>query len=158
MERLAPFVPWLLLGLYGAATAVYGRLFFQGAAGARRLASPLLQATVALHLAWLVWLTWRWQQFPGATVSQALSIVAFAVAIVYVFLEWLGGERATGGQSGKVAQRAAAPRRSRGSPQNAWPAPCAHRIDGTRRASTVSSTPTCRKIERIQLDRTGWAA
>jgi ABC-type uncharacterized transport system permease subunit len=29
-------------------------------------------------------------------VSQALSVVAFAVAIIYLFLEWLGGERATG--------------------------------------------------------------
>ena len=96
MERLAPFAPLLLLGLYGAATAVYGWLFFRGAPAARRLASPLLQATAALHLGWLAWLTWRWQQFPGATVSQALSLVAFAVAIVYVFLEWLGGERATG--------------------------------------------------------------
>src|SRR5262249_25560651 len=37
-----------------------------------------------------------WEQFPGATVSQALSVVAFAVAIIYLFLEWLGGERASG--------------------------------------------------------------
>ena len=96
MERIAPFAPLLLLGLYAVATAVYGWLFFRGAAAARRLASPILQVTVALHLAWLIWLTWRWQQFPGATVSQALSVVAFAVAIVYLFLEWLGGERATG--------------------------------------------------------------
>ena len=96
MERIAPFVPLLLLGLYGAATAVYGWLFFRAAPAARRLAGPLLQLTVACHLGWLVWLTWRWQQFPGASVSQALSVVAFAVAIVYLFLEWLGGERATG--------------------------------------------------------------
>ena len=33
---------------------------------------------------------------PAANVSQALSIVAFAVAVVYVFVEWLGNERSTG--------------------------------------------------------------
>jgi ABC-type uncharacterized transport system permease subunit len=96
MERIASLVPLLLLGLYALATAIYGLLFFRGDAAARRLASPLLQGTVALHLVWLGWLTWRWQQFPSATVSQALSVVAFAIALVYLFLEWLGGERATG--------------------------------------------------------------
>jgi ABC-type uncharacterized transport system permease subunit len=97
MPGPGPYLPVLLLLLYVAAAAAYGWLFFGGTASpARRLASPLLGTTVALHLAWLVWLTWRWQQFPAATVAQALSVVAFAVAIVYVFLEWLGGERATG--------------------------------------------------------------
>jgi ABC-type uncharacterized transport system permease subunit len=97
MSRLSPFMPALLLALYAAAAVAYGLLFFRGAGSpARRVASPLLRATVVAHLAWLVWLTWRWQQFPGATVAQALSVVAFAVALVYVFLEWLGGEHATG--------------------------------------------------------------
>jgi ABC-type uncharacterized transport system permease subunit len=97
MDRLSPFAPLLLLALYTASAAAYGFLFFRAEASlSRRLASPMLRATVALHLVWLVWLTWRWQQFPAATVAQALSVVAFAVAILYVFLEWLGGERATG--------------------------------------------------------------
>ncbi|HSU81935.1 MAG TPA: cytochrome c biogenesis protein CcsA, partial [Thermoanaerobaculia bacterium] len=35
-------------------------------------------------------------QFPAATVPQALSVVAFAVAVVYVFVEWHGRARTTG--------------------------------------------------------------
>jgi ABC-type uncharacterized transport system permease subunit len=96
MEHIASSIPIVLLGLYALATAVYGRVFFRADPAARRLASPLLLGTVGLHLLWLAWLTWRWQQFPAATVSQALSVVAFAVALIYLFLEWLGGERATG--------------------------------------------------------------
>ncbi len=54
------------------ATAAYGLLFFSGATALSVSPRPLLQAAVALHLGWLGWLTWRWHQFPGATVSQAL--------------------------------------------------------------------------------------
>ena len=96
MNDFAALAPYFVLLGYGAATAAYGVLFFTGSKPAQRLASPLLQAAVALHLAYLAWLTWRWTQFPGATVSQALTVVAFAIAIIYLFLEWLGGERATG--------------------------------------------------------------
>lgn len=91
-----PLVPALLLAAYAAAAVAYGALFFRGHPLGRRLASPLLQGACVAHLAWLAWLTWRWQQFPGATVAQALSVIAFAVAIIYLFLEWLGGERITG--------------------------------------------------------------
>jgi ABC-type uncharacterized transport system permease subunit len=96
METLAAFAPGTLLAVYALATAAYGVLFFTGGARARRIAAPLLTLAIALHLGWLAWLTTRWQQFPGATVSQALTVVAFAVAIIYLFLEWLGKERVTG--------------------------------------------------------------
>jgi len=84
---------------YLLVAAAYGLIFFgsQPLAGtAGRLATPGLGVTVALHLAYLVALTARWGQFPAATVSQALSIVAFEVAAVYLFLEWHGRERSTG--------------------------------------------------------------
>jgi ABC-type uncharacterized transport system permease subunit len=96
MESLATFAPLVLLAVYGLATTAYGVLFFTGRPGARRAAAPLLRLAVVSHFAYLVWLTARWQQFPGATASQALSVIAFAVAITYTFLEWLGKERITG--------------------------------------------------------------
>lgn len=86
----------LLPVAYLAATAVYGTLFFTASPRARRLATPLLAGTVALHLATLATMTARWQQLPAATVSQALSVVALAVAVVYLFVEHHGRERATG--------------------------------------------------------------
>jgi len=96
MNSVLDLAPWVLLLAYAVTTAAYALLFFTGRPAAGRLAGPLLQASVALHLVYLIWLTMRWQQFPGATVSQALSVVAFAIALLYVFLEWLGGERTTG--------------------------------------------------------------
>ena len=74
----------------------YGFLFFSSQPLAERTATPALRGTVLFHLAYLVALTVHWRQFPAATVSQALSIVAFAVAVVYVFVEWHGRARSTG--------------------------------------------------------------
>ena len=74
----------------------YGFLFFASHPVAERLATPALRGTVLFHLAYLAALTVQWRQFPAATVSQALSIVAIAVAIVYVFVEWHGRARSTG--------------------------------------------------------------
>lgn len=75
---------------------IYGFLFFAGNDRARRLTRPALYVTLALHFAYLVLLTVRWSQFPVATVSQALSAVAFAVAVVYALVEWHVEERSTG--------------------------------------------------------------
>lgn len=88
---------------YLLVAAAYGAVFFGGqplAGRAGRLATPGLGSSVALHLAYLGVLTARWGQFPAATVSQALSIVAFSVAAVYLFLEWHGRERSTGRSTG----------------------------------------------------------
>ena len=74
----------------------YAFLFYSSNPVAEKTATPALRGTVLLHLAYLIVLTMRWEQFPAATVSQALSIVAFAVAVVYVFVEWHGRARSTG--------------------------------------------------------------
>jgi HemX protein len=74
----------------------YAFLFYSSNPVAEKTATPALRGTVLFHLAYLAVLTMRWGQFPAATVSQALSIVAFAVAVVYVFVEWHGRARSTG--------------------------------------------------------------
>jgi len=87
----------LLLPLLYLATAIaYGFVFFAAHPGATRLATPALRLTVLFHLAYLAALASHHRQFPAATVSQALSIVAFAVAVVYAFVEWHGREKTTG--------------------------------------------------------------
>ncbi len=63
---------------------------------AARAATPALRTAILLHLAYLAGAAVQWRQFPAATESQALSMVAFAVAVVYAFVEWHGGERSTG--------------------------------------------------------------
>jgi ABC-type uncharacterized transport system permease subunit len=97
MDRLAnAAAPALLLAVWALTAAAYGVLFFSGRDAARRAAVGLLPAAVTLHFGYLAWLAVRWRQFPVATVSQALCVVAFAIAITYLFLEWRGRERATG--------------------------------------------------------------
>ena len=87
----------LLLPLLYLGTAIaYGFVFFAGHPTAARLATPALRGTVLFHLIYLAGLAVHHGQFPAATVSQALSIVAFAVAVVYAFVEWHGRERTTG--------------------------------------------------------------
>ncbi len=87
----------ILLPLFYLGAAIsYGFVFFASHPVASRVTTPALRATVVLHLAMLAALAVHHGQFPAATVSQALSIVAFAVAVVYVFVEWHGRERSTG--------------------------------------------------------------
>jgi ABC-type uncharacterized transport system permease subunit len=90
-------VATLLLPLAYLLVAIdYAFLFFSSHPVAERTATPALRGVVLFHLAYLVGLTLQWGQFPAATVSQALSIVAFAVAVIYVFVEWHGRARSTG--------------------------------------------------------------
>lgn len=82
--------------LYLLVTVGYGFIFFADAPRARQVMPRLLRFTLVLHLGMLVLLTLRWQQFPAATVDQGLTTMAFAVAVVYAFVEWHGGEPTTG--------------------------------------------------------------
>ncbi|HVS04298.1 MAG TPA: cytochrome c biogenesis protein CcsA [Thermoanaerobaculia bacterium] len=96
MDRLLAYAPLVLLLAYALVVGCYGLLFFGGRRDAGRVATPALLTTLALHLAYLVAITWYWGQFPIAAVWQVLTAVAFAIALIYAFLEWLGRERSTG--------------------------------------------------------------
>lgn len=86
----------LLPVAYLLVAMAYGYLFFTGNAAAKAAAAPMLRVTVVFHLLCLAAVTVRWGQFPAVTVSQALSVVALAVAVVYLIVEWHGRERSTG--------------------------------------------------------------
>lgn len=96
MSTFLDLATLLLPLLYLGAAIAYGVLFFSAHPVANRVATPALRGTVLLHLVYLVALGLHYRQFPAATVSQALSIVAVAVAVVYVFVEWHGRARSTG--------------------------------------------------------------
>lgn len=81
---------------YLLAAVAYGFLFFADVPLAHRLATPLLATAVGLHLASLIAAAVRWRQLPLTSVAQALSVIALAVAVVYLFVERHGGERSTG--------------------------------------------------------------
>ncbi len=96
MESILKVSAALVHSLYMLLAINYGILFFTTNRIAQRLAKPLLFTTLTLHLGYLTLLTVRWHQFPAATSSQGLSLVAFAVTLVYAFVEWRGRETSTG--------------------------------------------------------------
>ena len=81
---------------YLLAAIAYGFVFFTAETPLRRAAAPALRIAITLHLLYLAGLAWQWRQFPAATEAQALSMLAFAVAVVYAFVEWYGRESGTG--------------------------------------------------------------
>lgn len=96
VDNILQIATVLLPLCYMLVAAAYGFVFFTDNPRAAKLSSPSLKVLLALHLAYLLLLAWRWSQFPAATVSQVLSAVAFAIALVYVLVEHLGQERSTG--------------------------------------------------------------
>lgn len=96
MESLTSTAVVLLPLAYLLAAVAYGLVFFTSNRTADRLASPWLLGTVGVHLAYLGALTLRWRQLPAATVPQAFSIMAFAVALVYLLVEWREKDRSSG--------------------------------------------------------------
>ena len=96
MQTLLDAANVLLPLAYLLVAVAYGFLFFDPQPAALRMATPGLRLTITCHLAFLGGLAVKHGQFPAATVSQALSIVAVAVALVYAFVEWHGRERSTG--------------------------------------------------------------
>lgn len=96
MQPLIDAFNLLLPIAYLLVAVAYGFLFFAPHPLADRLATPGLRSVVVLHCGYLAALGSFYRQFPAATVSQALSIVALAVAVVYAIAEWRGRERSTG--------------------------------------------------------------
>ena len=96
MNTLLELAPAVVLAGYTLTCAGYAVLFFTGREWARTISPWILKGTIVVHGLLLAGITLRWGQFPAVTVSQALSVVSFAIAVVYVFLEWLGGDRTSG--------------------------------------------------------------
>ena len=96
MDTFESAVQVLLPLAYLLAAIAYGRIFFSGAESGAALATMTFRAAFILHLVYLVAIGSRWHQLPAATAAQGLSIVAVAVAAVYLLLEWQSGVKGTG--------------------------------------------------------------
>ena len=65
-------------------------------AWSRDTVTPLARTVVTLHLVYLGLQTIVFRHLPLANVWEAFSFIAFALALVYLVLEWRQGDRATG--------------------------------------------------------------
>lgn len=86
----------LLPTLYVLTLAAYALLFFRNDPFAERAAPALLFPSATLHALDLILRATHYQHFPIATVFEAFSVLAFAILIVYVLIEWRTGVRTTG--------------------------------------------------------------
>jgi ABC-type uncharacterized transport system permease subunit len=86
----------LLPMLYGMAALAYTVDFFRGDPLAIRLARPLLAATVGLHAIYLALRTGLYEHIPLASIYEVMTTVAFAVAVVYLYVELRAKTHKTG--------------------------------------------------------------
>jgi ABC-type uncharacterized transport system permease subunit len=96
MDSLLQSLSLLLTLSYVGVASVYGVVFFRREPWADKAATPALRSLSLLHFLYLVVLGFRWHQLPMASVPQALSAIAFAVAVVCLYLEHRDGDRSTG--------------------------------------------------------------
>ena len=61
-----------------------------------RVATPLTWGVVLIHAAYLMLETLAFRHVPVANTWESLSFIAFAVALIYLVLEWRQAERSTG--------------------------------------------------------------
>ena len=81
---------------YLLAVVVYLALYTTGAPWTARAATGVARGVVATHLGYLVLATLVFAHVPVANVWEAFSFLAFALATVYLVLEWRLQNKATG--------------------------------------------------------------
>lgn len=75
---------------------VYGKAFFADAESAKRWKSRLLVAVVLIHGIYLGVRTIEFRHPPATTIFEILTLLAFSVAVTYLFIEFLTKARETG--------------------------------------------------------------
>lgn len=77
----------LLPMLYAIATVNYSIDFFREDPFAKRIARPLLGVVLTLHLLFIALRTAQYEHLPMASIFEVMTLVAFALAAVYCYLE-----------------------------------------------------------------------
>ena len=85
---------FLPLGYLAAMVAYLG--VFTEKTALERVATPLAWGVVLIHAAYLMLEAVAFRHVPVANTWESLTFIAFAVALVYLVLEWRQGERSTG--------------------------------------------------------------
>ncbi len=96
MEFLISFLNTALPILYFITTYLYGMYFFREDEFAGKLMQPFLRVTILLHLIEIVLRGVYYHHFPLASIYEALSVLALAAALIYLYLETRLRVRTTG--------------------------------------------------------------
>jgi len=82
--------------LYLTVVWVYGKAFFSDAASAKTWKTPLLVGVVLIHAVYLTARTIEFRHPPATTIFEILTLLAFSVAVTYLFIEFRTKARETG--------------------------------------------------------------
>ncbi|RMG67947.1 MAG: hypothetical protein D6715_03535 [Calditrichaeota bacterium] len=96
MEFFISFLNTILPLLYLVCTYLYALVFFRGEPGAERRSGPFLRVTVLLHFIEVVLRGFYYHHFPLATVFEAATVLALAIALIYLYIEARLGIKTTG--------------------------------------------------------------
>ncbi len=96
IESATRLLNTLLPMLYALAVAAYALEFFREDRLAGRLARRLMPVVLGLHLVYLALLTARYAHLPLASAGEITTMIAFAAAATYVFVERHSGRASTG--------------------------------------------------------------
>ncbi len=96
MELVISFLNTVLPVFYFIATYLYGMYFFREDTFAEKYMSPVLKTTVFIHFVEIVLRGWYYHHFPLASVAEAMSVLALAAVLIYLFLETRLNVKTTG--------------------------------------------------------------
>ncbi len=82
--------------LYGLATANYLIYFVRRDEFAERTCTPVLWVTTVLHLSFVVLRVLHFERHPLGSLPEVLSVVAFSVASIYLYVEQIEKSKSTG--------------------------------------------------------------
>jgi HemX protein len=86
----------LLPLLYGGLLFLYGKSFFKTVSRADKLKTALLTVTVIIHLIYVVLRTVLFNHPPITTPFEIMTIIAFCIAVAYLFIEVISKVHGTG--------------------------------------------------------------
>jgi len=86
----------LLPILYAGTVLVYGRAFFSDVPWAKRIKTRFFLGTVTLHFVYLVLRTIEFRHPPVTSIFELLTVVAFSIAVAYLFIEFRTKAKGTG--------------------------------------------------------------
>jgi ABC-type uncharacterized transport system permease subunit len=82
--------------LYAVLLFLYGRSFFKTASRADKIKTPVLAVTVVIHLIYLLLRTILFNHPPITTPFEIMSVIAFCIAMAYLYIEVVSKVHGTG--------------------------------------------------------------
>lgn len=96
MEGIIKLLNVVLPVLYFYTTYLYAIFFFREQQPAGQKATRMLHTTIAVHIVEIILRGVYYRHFPVATVWEAFSVIALAVALIYAYVEYRSGNKTTG--------------------------------------------------------------